>query len=108
MFLSAIDLGTEGVSASLDLQQLVVWAIAAGAGKVKGDTTRRRSKYDSSGKLAAGEPYFVLRAQDMLAPELIEAWAVEAELNGCPRGKVAEARAIAAAMRKWHKRKMPD
>ncbi len=50
----------------------------------------------------------MLRAQDELAPELIEAWAVEAELNGCPPAKVADARAIAAAMRRWRKRKMPD
>lgn len=67
-----------------------------------------RSDYDCLNKLQVGEPYFVLRAQDLLAPELIEAWAIEAELNGCPRGKVADARAIAAAMRKWRRRKMPD
>lgn len=69
---------------------------------------RSQSKFDCKDRFAAGEPYFVLRGQDMLAPELIEAWAVEAELNGCPKAKVADARAIAAAMRQWRKRKMPD
>jgi hypothetical protein len=68
----------------------------------------KRSKYDCLNKLAPGEPYFVLRGQDLLAPELVEAWAIEAELNGCPPAKIADARAIAKAMRRWSKRKMPD
>lgn len=68
----------------------------------------KTGKFDCLEKLADGEPYFVLRAQDELAPELIEAWAVEAELNDCPPAKVASARAIAKAMRGWRKRKMPD
>ena len=68
----------------------------------------KNERYDCLGKLEVGEPFFVLRAQDELAPELIEAWAVEAELNGCPAAKVANARRIAVAMRAWHKRKMPD
>ena len=68
----------------------------------------KNKKFDCLDRLADGEPYFVLRAQDQLAPELIEAWAVEAELNECPAAKVADARAIAAAMRHWRKRKMPD
>jgi hypothetical protein len=71
-------------------------------------TRGRPSKFDCLSKLAPDEPYFVLRAQDLLAPELVEAWAVEAALNGCAEDKVADARAIAAAMRKWRKRKMPD
>jgi hypothetical protein len=68
----------------------------------------KNSKFDCLERLAPGEPYFVLRAQDELAPELIEAWAIEAELNDCPPDKVASARAIAKAMRGWTKRKMPD
>jgi hypothetical protein len=71
-------------------------------------TRRNRSKYDCLNKLGPDEPRFVLRAQDRLAPELVEAWAVEAELNGCPAAKVACARRIAAAMRRWPRRKMPD
>jgi hypothetical protein len=69
---------------------------------------RDRSKYDCLAKLAPAEPYFVLRAQDKLAPEHVEAWAIEAELNGCPAGKVADARSIAAAMRRWPRKKLPD
>lgn len=71
-------------------------------------TRGNRSRYDCLAKLDPAEPYFVLRAQDMLAAELIEAWAIEAELNGCPARKVADARAIAETMRRWPKRKMPD
>lgn len=69
---------------------------------------RNLSKYDCLTKLAPNEPYFVLRAQDRLAPEHVEAWAIEAELNSCPAGKVADARRIADAMRRWPKRKIPD
>jgi len=68
----------------------------------------KKSKFDCLDRLASGEPYFVLRAQDRLAPELIETWAVEAELNDCPPQKVASARAVAKAMRGWRKRKLPD
>jgi hypothetical protein len=64
--------------------------------------------FDCLDRLTPGEPYFVLRAQDALSPELIEAWAIEAELNHCPSAKVSNARAIAAAMRKWPHRKTPD
>jgi hypothetical protein len=66
------------------------------------------SKFDALPKLAPGEPYFVLRGQDRLAPEHVESWAIEAELNGCPAEKVADARRIAEAMRRWAKKKMPD
>lgn len=70
---------------------------------------QQRSKYNCIAKIAEGEPYFVLRAQDHLSPELVEAWAIEAELNGCAPAKVADARAVAKAMRKWSgKKKMPD
>jgi hypothetical protein len=71
-------------------------------------TRQSRSRFDCLARLAPDEPYFVLRAQDRLAPEQIEAWAIEAQLNGCGPGKVTEARRIAAAMRRWSKRKMPD
>jgi hypothetical protein len=72
------------------------------------NTRNGRSRFDCLTRLAPDEPYFVLRAQDRLAPEQIEAWAIEAQLNGCTPGKVAEARRIAGEMRRWSKRKMPD
>lgn len=81
---------------------------AMGTGPRVMSRRRSRSNHDCLPRLAPGEPYFVLRAQDMLAAEHIEAWAFEAELNGCPSEKVAEARRIAAAMRDWPSRKMPD
>jgi hypothetical protein len=68
----------------------------------------KNDRFDCLDRLAPGEPYFVLRAQDVLAPELIEAWAIEAELNDCHPTKVSNARAIASAMRKWRDRKFPD
>lgn len=71
-------------------------------------TRRKPSKFDCLSKLAPDEPYFVFRAQDRLAPEHVEAWAFEAEVNGCPKAKVADARRIAAAMRRWRRRKLPD
>ena len=60
------------------------------------------------GKAADDEPVFVLRAQDKLAPGLIELWAEGAEGHRCAPEKVAEARALAARMRAWPNRKYPD
>jgi hypothetical protein len=72
--------------------------------------SRRRSRRerDRLGKLAPGEPYFVLRAGDPLAAEHVEAWAVEAALNDYPAARVSEARRTAAAMRRWGRKKTPD
>lgn len=67
-------------------------------------TRRKRTKDDGLATLLPGEPYFVLRAQDPLAAEHVEAWAIEAELNDYPADKVAEARAIAVAMQRWTKK----
>jgi hypothetical protein len=72
------------------------------------NTRNSRSRFDCLARLAPDEPYFVLRAQDRLAPEQVEAWAIEAQLNGCTPAKVAEARRIAGEMRRWPRRKMPD
>lgn len=57
---------------------------------------------------ADNEPVFVLRAQDKLAPELVRRWAHEAELNGCPHGKIMRALETADAMENWPNRKFPD
>jgi hypothetical protein len=54
------------------------------------------------------EPLFVLRAQDILSATTVEQWAEmleDLEGEGCP--KVGEARRLAAAMRRWPKRKVP-
>lgn len=55
-----------------------------------------------------GEPIFVLRAQDKLAPELIRDWAIKAHINGASDDKVNEALATANAMEDWPVRKYPD
>jgi hypothetical protein len=59
-------------------------------------------------KIKPEEPIFVLRAQDKLAPALVEDWADRAATHGCSAEKVAEARTTAAAMRDWPTKKYPD
>jgi len=59
-------------------------------------------------KVPADEPVFILRAQDALAADLVEKWAIHARSVGCNHDKVLEAHAIAEEMRSWHTRKNPD
>jgi hypothetical protein len=59
-------------------------------------------------KVRHGEPIFVLRGQDLLAPNLVEIWAKLAKQNGCPQFKVDEALNCAKEMREWSPRKFPD
>jgi hypothetical protein len=57
------------------------------------------------------EPVFVLRAQDMLSPEIVREWAYRAQCEGAPIAKCDEARRIADAMEQWqiaNRRKVPD
>lgn len=72
------------------------------------------------GRAASDEPVFILRAQDMLAPQIVEAWADDLEAAtrdeiGVRRSwydrKVREARALAHEMRAWqelNRKKLPD
>jgi len=60
------------------------------------------------GRAADDEPVFVLRAQDMLSPEIIDEWAERAEQACCLAAKVAEARELANQMVHWPGRKLPD
>ena len=60
------------------------------------------------GKAADDEPVFTLRAQDAFAAALVEKWANFAEEAGCRPEKVAEARELAKAMRRWPTKKLPD
>lgn len=60
------------------------------------------------GKAADDEPVFILRAQDALAADLVETWAIQANVAGCPWDKVKEAKQLAQAMREWPGRKNPD
>jgi hypothetical protein len=64
-------------------------------------------------KAADNEPLFVLRAQDMLAPQFVNAWANSLEQycvqkNKPVPAKVADAYEIANQMRAWPNRKYPD
>lgn len=55
-----------------------------------------------------GEPVFILRAQDKLAPTIVRHWADLAVEVECPADKVAEARTKAQRMEQWPTRKYPD
>jgi hypothetical protein len=63
-------------------------------------------------KAELDEPVFVLRAQDIAAPVLVELYALHlTTLQGVPREKVESARQVARAMRLWqetHDTKLPD
>lgn len=60
------------------------------------------------GKAHPDEPIFVLRAQDALAADMVDKWAIHAAAAGCGNDKVLEAKALAEQMRNWHIRKNPD
>lgn len=60
------------------------------------------------GKADDNEPVFILRAQDALAADLVELWAIRANSAGTTHDKVREAHDLADDMRRWHKRKIPD
>lgn len=66
------------------------------------------------GRAADDEPVFVLRAQDCLAADLVEKWAIWASAGIATIGseaaghKVGEARQISEAMRHWPLHKQPD
>jgi hypothetical protein len=59
-------------------------------------------------KVAPDEPIFVLRAQDMLAPDAVRGWAFEARRRGLSRDRFQEALAVADAMEKWPQRRLPN
>jgi len=54
------------------------------------------------------EPVFVLRAQDCLASEMIEKWALRARAMNVNNDKVTDALACAEEMLQWPIRKIPD
>lgn len=57
------------------------------------------------------EPFFILRAQDVLAPQVVELWALSATMIHANTPKISNARTIAASMRDWqlrHGSKVPD
>ena len=59
-------------------------------------------------KLRHGEPFVVMRGQDMLVPDVLVMWCVEAVKNGVPQSKVDEMLDTIEEMKKWQPRKIPD
>ena len=54
------------------------------------------------------EPIFILRAQDVSAPDVIEFWCELATTLGVRSGKIAGARRVARDMEAWPVKKVPD
>lgn len=54
------------------------------------------------------EPLFVLRAQDILAPEVVRDWAHRARAANVDPAKVVDALNIADRMEEWQIKKVPD
>lgn len=57
--------------------------------------------------VAPNEPFFILRASDLLADYLVEQWAKNAESHGCDPRKVKAARDKANEFRAWPGRRYP-
>jgi hypothetical protein len=72
-------------------------------------TKNQPGRFDALPKIGPDEPFFVLRAQDNLAADLVELWALRAQASGkCPHDKILEAKNVVQEMREWHTRKNPD
>lgn len=69
---------------------------------------KRITKLIKDGKMKEDEPLFVLRAQDILAADLVLAWAVRARKLDVKESKLHEAETMSAEMRKWPGRGIPD
>lgn len=66
---------------------------------------------DPEGLIPEDEPVFFLRAQDIVAPQVVEAWAIAAHNAGAADDIVQHAYEHAQLMRKWqeeHGCKVPD
>src|SRR5436190_23199118 len=64
-------------------------------------TKNNPGKFDCYAKADPDEPIFVLRANDPLAPFLVDAWAKACASGHHDPAKVVEARDCAQAMRNW-------
>jgi len=66
---------------------------------------------DPAGKIPENEPVFLLRAQDAIAPSVVEIWSVAAHKAGASPAIVNAAYIQAAKMRQWQEKygsKIPD
>ena len=73
-----------------------------------GGLAERLSEKLASGEVNGNEPCFLLRGQDVFAPELVRFWARQLEHYGGSPALRQEAAVIAAAMERWPGRKLPD
>ena len=74
-----------------------------------------RSDYDPiqdpRGLIPEDEPVFLLRAQDLVAPQIVDAWALSASAMGAKKDIVQAAFHQAGEMRRWQStgyKKIPD
>ena len=66
---------------------------------------------DSTGKIPADEPVFLVRGQDVCAPATLRAWADEAEKQGANQDIIDLVRSQAITMEEWQAEnhsKIPD
>lgn len=66
---------------------------------------------DPDGKIPEDEPVFLIRGQDLAAPEALRAYALEASRNGASLELINATLRQALAMEKWQRevaRKTPD
>jgi hypothetical protein len=70
--------------------------------------TTRQQREAYLAKIPDDEPIFTLRAQDCLAAEAVERWAIRARAAGVDHDKVQEAFAIAEEMLAYPIRRLPD
>lgn len=59
-------------------------------------------------RVPAGEPVFILRAQDKLASHFVRQWAVVAKEKGLSDERYENAMKVADAMKAWPVKKLPD
>ncbi len=66
---------------------------------------------DPRGLIPEDEPVFLLRAQDVTAPAVVEYWVIRARKAGASKNMLDAAKEQVEAMRKWqgeHGIKIPD
>jgi hypothetical protein len=66
---------------------------------------------DPANLIPADEPVFLIRAQDIIGPSIVDTWADLAEARGASDHIVEAAREQARRMREWgfsHSAKVPD
>ncbi len=66
---------------------------------------------DPENKIGEDEPVFLLRAKDVLAPEIVYAWAMRLDVMGGDKELVEHVKDWSSKMRKWqqdNESKVPD